>query len=85
MSTLKEFCKNNNMSYRQRRQGGRFYVTVATRDCEKEDWFRNWNFLYNNIVTRFYPDARMTSGSKWGATFFVGDVIGMLKENNARN
>lgn len=78
MSTLKEFCKNNNMTYRQRRQGGRFYVTVAAKSWEKED-SRNWVFLYNNVVTRFYPDAHMTSGSIIGATYFVGDVVGMLK------
>lgn len=78
MSTLKEFCKNNSMTYRQRRQGGRFYVTVAATDWGREDE-NNWVFLYNNVVTRFYPNAHMTSGSKFGATFFVGDVVGMLK------
>ena len=78
MSTLKEFCKNNNMTYRQRRQGGRCYVTVAAKDWGRED-SRMWNFLYTNVVTRFYPDAYMTSGSQWGATYFVGDVVGMLK------
>jgi hypothetical protein len=78
MSTLKAFCKNNNMTYRQRRQGGRVYVTVAAKYWDKED-IRNWNFLYTNVVTRFYPDAYMTSGSSSGATYFVGDIVGMLK------
>jgi hypothetical protein len=74
--TLKEFCKHNGYTFRQRRQGNRYYVTVAFKEPEK---IVDWLFKYRTLVHTYYPRAYMTSGSVYGATFMIGDIIEALK------
>lgn len=75
--TLKSFCKATGYSYRQRRQGGRYYVTIGDKLALGNDWVKE----YRRIVERYYPNARMTSGSACGATFMIGDIVSLLKNN----
>jgi hypothetical protein len=42
----------------------------------------NWNVEYRKIVESYYPNARMTSGSAYGATFMIGDIVTLLKNNS---
>ena len=74
--TLKEYCKNTGYTFRQRRQGSRYYVTIGDKEAP---FPKDWLTIYRNIVLQYYPDAYMTSGSAYGATFMVGDIMAALK------
>ncbi len=77
--TLKLYCKALGYSFRQRRQGSRYYVTIGNNGRETNfDWVATYRF----IVELYYPAARMTSGSVYGATFMIGDVIESLKNTS---
>lgn len=76
--TLKEYCKANNLRYSMRKRGTRYYVTLAAKN--PDNWRGSNNFFtLSTIVRQWYPNAVMTSGSVTDATFFVGDVVEILK------
>lgn len=75
--TLKSYCKACGYSYRRRRQGGRYYVTIGDKHMPSNNWLKE----YRKIVETYYPNARMTSGSAYGATFMIGDIVSLLKNN----
>lgn len=77
--TLKEYCKANGLRYSMRNRGTRYYVTVAAKTSDANWRASNNFFTLSAIVKQWYPDAVMTSGSVTDATFFVGDVVEILK------
>jgi hypothetical protein len=74
--TLKEYCKAHGYSFRQRRRGDRYYVTIADKS---EVVSRDWQAMYTKVVELYHPKAYMTSGSITGATFMIGDIMSLLR------
>lgn len=74
--TLKEYCKASGYSFRQRRRGDRYYVTIADKSGAD---VRDWQTMYTKIVELYHPQAYMTSGSMTGATYMIGDIMSMLR------
>ena len=74
-TSLKEYCRVFGYSYNRRKQGRRYYVRISHPDVSERHWKQDYDFA----VKLFYPDAYMTSGSSFGATYMIGDVFELLK------
>lgn len=74
---LKIYCKSMFWSCRFRRQGRNYYVTVGAKGHTDTS---NWVDRYTRIVSAFFPQARMTSGSADRATFSLGTVFDMIQQ-----
>ena len=75
-TSLKEYCRVFGYSYSRRKQGRRYYVRISHPDVSERHWKQDYDFA----VKLFYPDAYMTSGSSFGATYMIGDVFELLKQ-----